>query len=40
MNDRIIDLKNLLKDDPDDPFLHYTLGLEYNNSGLIDQAIY
>ena len=25
MNDRIIDLKNLLKDDPDDPFLHYSL---------------
>ena len=29
MNDRILTLRNLLNDDPDDPFLHYALGLEY-----------
>jgi len=40
MNDRINDLKNLLKNDPDDPFLHYALGLEYNKLGLLNRAIY
>ena len=33
MNDRINELKNLLKDDPGDSFLHYALGLEYVKTG-------
>ena len=33
MNDRIYELKNLLKDDPEDTFLHYALGLEYIKTG-------
>ena len=33
MNDRINELKNLLKDDPEDAFLHYAMGLEYVKEG-------
>ena len=39
MNDRIYDLENLLKEDPDDPFLYYVLGLEYIKEGQLDQAL-
>jgi tetratricopeptide (TPR) repeat protein len=39
MSDRIHDLNNLLKEDPDDPFLYYALGLEYIKEGHQDMAL-
>ena len=36
MNKRINELKKIIEIDPDDPFLHYALGLELKKSG--DQA--
>jgi tetratricopeptide (TPR) repeat protein len=39
MNERIHDLTNLLKDDPDDPFLYYALGLEYLKENHQDMAL-
>ena len=39
MSNRIHDLNNLIKEDPDDPFLYYALGLEYHNEGYQDMAL-
>jgi len=39
MSDRIHDLNNLLKEDPDDPFLYYALGLEHHREGHKNMAL-
>jgi tetratricopeptide (TPR) repeat protein len=38
MNKRINQLKKIIKNDPDDPFLHYALGLEFIKEGEQDNA--
>jgi len=39
MTDRIRQLKALLEDEPDDPFLLYSLGHEYAKAGDADSAL-
>ena len=39
MTDRISKLKALLEDEPDDPFLLYSLGHEYAKAGDADSAL-
>ena len=38
MTERIQYLENILKDEPEDPFVYYALGLEYFNQGTLEKA--
>lgn len=39
MTDRIRYLKNLLTEEPQDPFVYYALGLEYIDQGSLEDAL-
>lgn len=39
MNDRIASLRSMLAKDSSDPFLHYSLAMEYASAGQTDRAV-